>query len=138
MVFRRFVEIGRVVLVNYGKDRGKLGVIVDVVDHNRALVDGPLTGLARQTINWKSLTLTPFKVKIQHSSRTGVVRKAWEEAKITEQWQNTAWYKKLCARRNKQKLGDFDRFKVMIAKKRKSAMIHSQWKRLKSQQQQQQ
>ncbi|KAF3571474.1 hypothetical protein F2Q69_00060383 [Brassica cretica] len=35
MVFKRYVEIGRVALVNYGKDHGKLVVIVDVVDQNR-------------------------------------------------------------------------------------------------------
>lgn len=34
-VFRRFVEIGRVALINYGDNYGKLVVITDVVDHNR-------------------------------------------------------------------------------------------------------
>jgi large subunit ribosomal protein L14e len=29
------LEIGRVALVNYGEDHGKLVVIVDVVDQNR-------------------------------------------------------------------------------------------------------
>lgn len=33
--FKRFVEIGRVALVNYGKEYGRLVVIVDVIDHNR-------------------------------------------------------------------------------------------------------
>jgi hypothetical protein len=33
--FKTFVEIGRVALVNYGKDYGRLVVIVDVVDQNR-------------------------------------------------------------------------------------------------------
>jgi large subunit ribosomal protein L14e len=33
--FKRFVEIGRVALVNYGKEYGRLVVIVDVVDQNR-------------------------------------------------------------------------------------------------------
>ena len=33
--FKRFVEIGRVALVNYGKDYGKLVVIVDVIDQTR-------------------------------------------------------------------------------------------------------
>lgn len=31
------MEIGRVALVNYGKDYGKLVVIVDVIDQNRVL-----------------------------------------------------------------------------------------------------
>ncbi|KAF9405525.1 hypothetical protein BGZ94_003488, partial [Podila epigama] len=33
--FQRVVEIGRVVMINYGPDAGKLAVIVDVIDHNR-------------------------------------------------------------------------------------------------------
>jgi hypothetical protein len=37
--FKRFVEIGRVALVNYGKDYGRLVVIVDVVDQNRVRTD---------------------------------------------------------------------------------------------------
>lgn len=35
MPFRRYVEIGRVAVVNYGPEAGKLVVIVDVVDRNR-------------------------------------------------------------------------------------------------------
>jgi hypothetical protein len=37
--FKRFVEIGRVALVNYGKDYGRLVVIVDVVDQNRVMIE---------------------------------------------------------------------------------------------------
>jgi len=35
MPFSRYVEIGRVALVSYGAEYGKLVVIVDVVDQNR-------------------------------------------------------------------------------------------------------
>ncbi|GFZ17686.1 ribosomal protein L14 [Actinidia rufa] len=38
MPFKRYVEIGRVALVNYGKDYGRLVVIVDVIDQNRIRV----------------------------------------------------------------------------------------------------
>ena len=31
MVFRRFVEVGRVIVINYGPLTGKLAVIVDVL-----------------------------------------------------------------------------------------------------------
>ena len=31
----RFVEIGRVAMIAYGKDKGKLCVILDVIDQNR-------------------------------------------------------------------------------------------------------
>lgn len=35
MVYQRFVEIGRVVMITEGKDQGKLATIVNVVDGNR-------------------------------------------------------------------------------------------------------
>lgn len=35
MPFTRYVEIGRVALINYGPEYGKLVVISDVVDQNR-------------------------------------------------------------------------------------------------------
>lgn len=34
-VYKRFVEIGRVALINEGPDQGKLCVIIDVVDQRR-------------------------------------------------------------------------------------------------------
>lgn len=34
-MYKRFVEIGRVVLINEGPDQGKLCVIIDVVDQRR-------------------------------------------------------------------------------------------------------
>ena len=33
--FKRFVEVGRVALINYGSDEGKLVVIVDIIDGNK-------------------------------------------------------------------------------------------------------
>ncbi|QCE07267.1 large subunit ribosomal protein L14e [Vigna unguiculata] len=35
MPFKRHVEIGRVAQINYGKEYGRLVVIVDVIDQNR-------------------------------------------------------------------------------------------------------
>lgn len=38
-------------------------------------------------------------------------------------WQATAWAKKLQAKKNRAAMTDFDRFKVMVAKKQKSQAI---------------
>ena len=64
MSFTRFVEVGRVVLIQYGEEAGKLATITNVIDNNRVLVDGPkpLTGVARQEINIKRIMLTDIKV----------------------------------------------------------------------------
>ena len=67
MSFVRFVEIGRVCLINYGPDAGKLCTIIDVIDNNRALVDGPesVTGVHRHAINLKRIQLTDIKVPVK-------------------------------------------------------------------------
>lgn len=52
MPFKRYVEIGRVALVTYGEDYGKLVVISDVVDQNRVSIWTQLprhTGTEAQT-----------------------------------------------------------------------------------------
>jgi large subunit ribosomal protein L14e len=38
-------------------------------------------------------------------------------------WGETAWAKKLEAKKRRAALGDFDRFKVMVAKKQKSKAV---------------
>lgn len=38
MPFKRYVEIGRLALINFGEDYGKLVVISDVLDQNRRVV----------------------------------------------------------------------------------------------------
>jgi ribosomal protein L14E/L6E/L27E len=38
MPFQRYVEIGRVAMINYGDDYGKLVVISDVIDQNRVSI----------------------------------------------------------------------------------------------------
>ena len=68
MSFKRFVELGRVALINYGEQEGKLCTIVDVIDNNRVLVDGPLTGVKRQSINLKRIQLTDIKIPAKHNA----------------------------------------------------------------------
>ena len=75
MVFRRFVEVGRVVLINQGPDAGKLAVIVDCIDSARILVDGPCSGVARIPVNYKHISLTDFKIDITYGQRTSGIKK---------------------------------------------------------------
>lgn len=125
MVFTRYVEVGRVVLINYGPDAGKLATIIDIVDQNKCMVDGPeeITGAARQVIPYKRIALTDLTVKVQRSARAKTLAKAWEAGGTLAAWENSSWAKKLAAKKKRASLSDFDRFKVMIAKKQKAAII---------------
>lgn len=129
-VFRRFVEVGRVAYISFGPHAGKLVAIVDVIDQNRALVDGPCTQVRRQAMPFKCMQLTDFILKFPHSARQKYVRKAWEKADINKKWTATRWAKKIEAREKKAKMTDFDRYKVMKAKKMRNRIIKLEVKKL--------
>merc|ERR1712113_180169 len=116
MPFHRFVEIGRIAVLQDGPRAGKIAAIVDVIDQNRVLIDGPQAGVERQEYKIKSLHLTPLKVTFAFSARTKVVRKAWEDEKISEKWAESSWAKRMQMKVRREGLGDFDRFKLQKAK----------------------
>eukprot|EP00727_Mastigamoeba_balamuthi_P011129 m51a1_g6639 putative 60S ribosomal protein L14e (180) ;mRNA; f:107658-108346 len=128
MVFRRFVEVGRVVLVNYGPDMGKLATIIDVVDANRVLIDGPnaITGVPRQVISLKRVILTPQLVKIPHSCRERTLVAAWKAADTLAKWNKTAWARKLALREKRANCTDFERFKLIVAKRTVNSEVRTQ------------
>ncbi|MFQ6620840.1 hypothetical protein Gotur_002102, partial [Gossypium turneri] len=112
--FKRYVEIGRVALVNYGKDYGKLVVIVDVVDQNRALVDAP--DMVRGQMNFKRLTLTDITIDIPRVPKKKTLIEAMEKADVKNKWESSSWGRKLIVQKRRASLNDFDRFKLMLAK----------------------
>ncbi|WAR11420.1 RL14-like protein [Mya arenaria] len=111
----RCVEIGRVAYIAYGDDKGKLCVVLDIIDQNRVLVEGPCTNVARKEFNMKAIQMTQFLLKIPHSCRQKVVRKAWEKEEITK----------------KANLTDFDRFKLMKAKQCRNRIVNTEFGKLR-------
>ncbi|XP_057211216.1 60S ribosomal protein L14 [Triplophysa rosa] len=130
MVFKRFVEIGRVAFVAFGPHEGKLVAIVDVIDQNRALVDGPCTGVKRQALPFKCLQLTDYVIKVPHSARQKFVKLAWEKAEVNKKWEESNWAKKIEARKKRAAMSDFDRYKVMKARKMRNRIIKHEMKKL--------
>jgi len=121
MSFKTFVQIGRVAFVAYGADEGKLVAIVDIIDVNKVLVDGP--GFMRKALNLKSLYLTKFLVRIPHSARSSTLMKQWVKCEIDKKWAESNWAKKLAAAKIRANLTDFQRYKLMRAKQARNRMI---------------
>lgn len=69
------------------------------------------------------MSLTDLKIKVPRGARSGVVKKLFAEAEISEKWEQTAWAKKLAARKKKASMTDFDRFKLKLAKQRVSVRL---------------
>ena len=69
-------------------------------------------------MNLKHLSLTDFKIKVGPSAKSGPVKKAFENAKVLDNWEKTSWAKKLSARKKRANLNDFDRFKLKCLKQK--------------------
>ena len=120
-LFERYVQVGRVVMVNKGEYQGKLAVIVEIIDHGRLLVDG--TGIKRGVMSLKQVTLTSIKVDIPRGIKTKSLLKKLDKQGLQQKWQQTAWAKKIAKNEARKALGDFDRFKVMLARKKQSTVV---------------
>uniref|UniRef100_A0A9I9CP90 Large ribosomal subunit protein eL14 domain-containing protein n=3 Tax=Cucumis melo TaxID=3656 RepID=A0A9I9CP90_CUCME len=129
MPFKRYVEIGRVALVNYGEDYGKLVVIVDVIDQNRALVDAP--DMVRSQINFKRLSLTDIKIDIKRVPRKKELMEAMKAADVQKKWEDSSWGRKLLVKQRRASLNDFDRFKLMLAKIKRAGLVRQELAKLK-------
>ncbi|KAL1915787.1 60S ribosomal protein eL14 [Calcarisporiella thermophila] len=131
--FNRLVEVGRVVMLHTGPSAGKLAVIVEIIDHRRAIVDGPSTGVSRHEHSFRRLTLLPYVVKFPRGAGSSVVKKAFEESGVMAKWEASSWAKKLEQREKRAATNDFDRFKLMKLKKQRRAIVGPQFAALKKQ-----
>merc|ERR1712116_33180 len=111
MPFQRFIEVG------------KIAAVVDVIDQNRVLLDGPCSGVKRQAYRIKNLHMTPLVTKFPFSARSKVVRTAWEKDGITKKWEESAWAKRMEMKAKRKGLNDFDRFKLMKAKSARNKIL---------------
>ena len=126
MLYKLFVEIGRVVLISEGRDTGKIAVIVNVIDQNRVLIDGgSLTGVERKAWHIKQLRLLDFVVEgIELRSDTDAVKKAIKEQNIVEKWQSTKFYQRFENTKTRKVLGDFNRYKLIDAKRKRNKILN--------------
>eukprot|EP00919_Chromeraceae_sp_WS-2016_P073197 GHVR01173066.1.p1 GENE.GHVR01173066.1~~GHVR01173066.1.p1 ORF type:complete len:130 (+),score=18.10 GHVR01173066.1:34-423(+) len=121
MLYSRLVEVGRICLINYGLDYGKVCTIVDVINLNRALVDG--VDIPRQSIPFKRLLLTDIVMKVGRGASSGKVKKAWMEQKVQDKYDESSLGKKRANFNKKAAMSDLDRFKLMLVKKNKSKLL---------------
>ena len=126
MLYKLFVEIGRVVLISEGRDTGKIAVIVNVIDQNRVLIDGgSLTGVERKAWHIKQLRLLYFVVEgIEWRSDSDAVKKAIKEQNIVENWQSNKFYQRFENTKTSKAMGDFNRYKLIDAKSKRNKILN--------------
>ena len=129
MVFKRFIEVGRVIIVNYGPLVGKLAVIVDILTTTKALIQGLKGGIKRQEISLRRVTLTDYKLDIKRGAKQAEVYKAIDDFKLEDKFKTSTFYKKNEIRQKRANLTDFDRFKVMRLRQKRAVLRHSAFKK---------
>nr|KJB34906.1 hypothetical protein B456_006G089500 [Gossypium raimondii] len=80
----------------------------------QALVDAP--DMVRGQMNFKRLTLTDITIDIPH---------------VKNKWESSSWGRKLIVQKRRASLNDFARFKLMLAKIKRSGVIKQELAKLK-------
>ena len=124
MVFKKFVEIGRVIVINYGPLTGKLAVIVDILTPTKVIVQGLKGGVRRQELSLRRITLTNDKINIKRGAKKDEVLKAIDEYKLEEKYKKSNLAKKVELREKRVNLTDFDRYKVMRLRQKRAVLRH--------------
>jgi large subunit ribosomal protein L14e len=119
MEYKRFIEIGRIVIVNYGPAKGKIGAIVDIIDKNRCLIDG---WSSRQVVNCKRITLTKQILKINRGAGSKQIKMYLSNFQLLNKWYNSQQAQNIYLKKKKSILNDYDKFKYTIGKKYKNAI----------------
>ena len=123
MGYNKFVQVGRVARINYGPQEGKLATIVDIVSDKRVLVDGE--GISRQVIPVARLQLTKQVLKVGRGARTGAVRKLISKEQVAKKFAESTLGKHYTSQEKRQNLTDFERFKVLVLRRRLSKLLRS-------------
>ena len=121
MVYRNFVQVGRVAQVNFGEDYGKKCVIVDIRDQNCVFVDGPKLGRFMYPLS--RLTLSKYTINVLRGARRGTVAKVFKSSGIEAKLAATPAGVKQARFATRANLTDFERFSVMCNRKRRADAV---------------
>lgn len=90
----------------------------------QALIDGPLTGVPRQSFAYRRLVLTPFVLtKLTRAASTPIVKKVFEASDVLAKWEKSAWAQRRAAMEKRRSTSDFERFEIMLLKKQRRRVV---------------
>lgn len=86
----------------------------------KALIEGPTTGVPRQSFTFRQLVLTPFVCKkLTRGAGTTTVRKVFQESGVQAKWEASAWAQRRAAISKRRETSDFERFNLLLIKKQR-------------------
>ncbi|SCM02135.1 60S ribosomal protein L14, putative [Plasmodium chabaudi chabaudi] len=118
LLFNRYVEPGRLCLIEYGPYAGKLCFVVDIITITRVIVDGAgITGVPKTIMPIKRLKLLKQRVKINANAKTGMLKKEVEKSKVLEEFNKSNLGKKIMIKKKRDEATDYERFQIYYASK---------------------
>ena len=120
------LELGRVVYINYGPLAGKPAVVVDIVNGSKVVIDGPGLDIDRQVISVRRLELTKFRIgNFTKGDKRSELKKKIEDFDLLNRFNGSGVGKRIVKQQKRAALTDFDRFKVMVLKRRLSKAVRT-------------
>ena len=110
-------------MLKEGEFAGKTAVVLDVIDLNRVLIQGPQ--VPRMPFLIRHTNLTRIVIDVPRAARTKTMMKCWTAADVDAKFAATNAAKKLARTEIRKNLTDFDRFKVMLAQKKKAHILRA-------------
>lgn len=80
-------------------------------------------GVRPDVISLRRLAITDLKVECERACDAAALDAAWKSADVEGKWAASAWGKKIAKQAARKNLNDFDRYKVMVARVKRSALI---------------
>lgn len=119
------VQIGRVVYINYGSESQKLAVVRDFINTKKIIIDTPNGEVKRQVISIKRVEPTRYLLK-GFSKDSDIASFKDQFGKASELFFKSGRGKAIKKQQLRKNLSDFDRFKVMVLRRRLSKAIRTQ------------
>ncbi|KAG8344543.1 putative KOW motifRibosomal protein L14 [Trypanosoma vivax] len=118
MVKTNYIRAGRLVRIIRGRRQDRVGVIVDIIDANRVLVENPKDRkMWRHVQNLKNVEPLRFCVPINRNCKSKVLAEALETNKTLEKYAATREATRIAARKALAESTDFERYQLCVAKR---------------------
>ncbi|CCW66340.1 unnamed protein product [Phytomonas sp. Hart1] len=118
MVKSHYVCAGRLVRILRGPRQDRIGVIVDIVDGNRIIVENPEDKkMWRHVQNLRNIEPLKFCVKLSRNCRAKALKEAVTSSKILERYAITRTAVRVAAKKALATSTDFERYQLLVARR---------------------
>nr|CCC90801.1 unnamed protein product [Trypanosoma congolense IL3000] len=113
-----YIRSGRLVRIIRGPRQDRIGVIIDIVDANRVLVENPSDGkMWRHVQSIKNVEPLRLCVPISRNCSSKVLKEAMTSAKTLEKYATTKSAVRIAAKKALAESTDFERYQLRVAKR---------------------